>query len=98
MSGGTNCQSQGDNVVSFGHARVHLFYLKYERVGLCGMSLGCINTTNQSGILQVLWELIFTPTQSQTFIVVVGPEVILRISHSDVDREHHKDLTRAVCL
>ena len=92
MSGGTDCQSQGYNVVAFGHARVHLFHLKYERVGCVGW---CINTMSQSGILQVLWEPI-TPTQSQTFIVVVGPEVILRISHSDVDREHHNDLTRAV--
>lgn len=42
------------------------------------MSLGCINTVSQSGILQVLWEcespfykkkLIFTPTQSQTLLL-----------------------------
>lgn len=43
-------------IVGFGHARVHIFYHKYECVGLCGTLLGCINTAIHDGILQVLWE------------------------------------------
>lgn len=34
----------------------YMSFIKNMSVGLCGMSLGCINAAIQSGILQVLWE------------------------------------------
>lgn len=101
----TNRQPGGKNViiVCFGHARIHFFYLKYECVGFCvGCRLAVPTLQYRVEFYRCCGKAklqpIFTPTQSQTFIVVVGPEVALRSSLRGVDSEHRQELTRAVCM